>query len=380
MTAQTPARFNITKLLLQLNGLAVIAAVIHHAIHWVLTGMFFWADRYKDVVAPDLSQLGSPQYYLIRLMDQPSTVAVPAFLFVSGYFIAFVADRNSDKVGWKYIVTRIKFLIIPYLIWCSVYLVFNFIQGKQIAWYEAVRLIITGGISAPFYYVILVLQLYIISPLITPLMRKHWRTLLTIAVLIQLPGIYYKYSLFIVQGYQVPPLARAIFLEWYLPAYFLWFLLGIFAGMHISLLKGFLEKSRRWLPYAVFGVMILGIIEWNLIRQASGRTWISPQETILDRVFTFFMLLWFFSAQRIENWLPARLRSFGIKSYGIYLIHPLVLEIAARLTYHFAPKLMAYPLLFLMFLTIVGVGAPILLMATIERSPARRFYKLLFGG
>jgi len=178
MTAQTPARLNITHLLLFLNGLAVIAAVVHHAIHWVLTGMFFWTDRYKDVPVPDLSQLGSPQYYLLRLLDQPSAAAVPAFLFVSGYFIAFVASRNSDRVSWKNIFTRLKFLLIPYLIWCGVYLAFNFIQGKQIAWSEAAKSIITGGISTPFYYVILVFQLYLISPFITPWMRKHWKLLI----------------------------------------------------------------------------------------------------------------------------------------------------------------------------------------------------------
>jgi peptidoglycan/LPS O-acetylase OafA/YrhL len=203
---------------------------------------------------------------------------------------------------------------------------------------------------------------------------------LTIAGLLQLPGIYYKYSLFIIQGYQVPTLARALFLEWYVPAYIFWYLLGVFVGMHMPLFKEFLEKSRRWIPYATFGFTILGIAEWDLVRLASGRGWISPQDTSFDRVFTLFVLLWFLSAQGIETRLPGRLRWFGIKSYGIYLIHPLALEITARLTYQFAPKLMAFPLVFLAVLTIVGIVAPLSLMAIVERSPMQRFYKSLFGG
>ena len=75
---------------------------------------------------------------------------------------------------------------------------------------------------------------------------------------------------------------------------------------------------------------------------------------------------------RAINWI-------GTKSYGIYLIHPKVLELVARVIYHAAPWMLAYQALYQPLLVVAAVGIPSLLMVGVAKSPVRKCYHYLFG-
>jgi peptidoglycan/LPS O-acetylase OafA/YrhL len=69
----------------------------------------------------------------------------------------------------------------------------------------------------------------------------------------------------------------------------------------------------------------------------------------------------------------------GTRSYGIYLLHPKVTELAARVIYHIAPWLLAHQVLYQPVLVASGLGIPLLFMTGVAKSPARKFYRYLFG-
>jgi peptidoglycan/LPS O-acetylase OafA/YrhL len=69
----------------------------------------------------------------------------------------------------------------------------------------------------------------------------------------------------------------------------------------------------------------------------------------------------------------------GARSYGIYLLHPPVMEAVSRGLYHFAPWVLASQALLLPLLVGLGLGLPMLAMTIVRRSPARRLYQLQFG-
>ncbi|HIP73435.1 MAG TPA: hypothetical protein EYH05_18815, partial [Anaerolineae bacterium] len=97
-----------------LNGIAILFVIFFHAAGWGFTAMFAWTPRYLPVSAPVYDQVGSLSYYWLRLVEQIVVVAIPAFLFVSGYFMAFSAGRR-DNVTWKQIGGRVKMLLFPYI-------------------------------------------------------------------------------------------------------------------------------------------------------------------------------------------------------------------------------------------------------------------------
>jgi fucose 4-O-acetylase-like acetyltransferase len=99
--------------LLYPNGLAILFVVLFHTTSWGMTAMFAWTPRYLPVSEPVFDQTGSLPYYWVRFVEQVVVVAVPALLFVSGYFVAFTTGQR-DNLAWSQIWGRIKKLLIPY--------------------------------------------------------------------------------------------------------------------------------------------------------------------------------------------------------------------------------------------------------------------------
>lgn len=110
--------------LLLLNGIAVLGVLLNHASGYGFRAMFMWTDRYLPVTVPDFSQAGSPAFYGIVLIQQLIYFTLPAFLFVSGFFVAFSAGRENLDLKWNVVFARIKTLIIPLIVWITILFLF----------------------------------------------------------------------------------------------------------------------------------------------------------------------------------------------------------------------------------------------------------------
>ena len=67
------------------------------------------------------------------------------------------------------------------------------------------------------------------------------------------------------------------------------------------------------------------------------------------------------------------------RMFGIYLVHSIILEVAARATQKYVPGLLAHVVLFQLVIVSVAVVGSILVMEAVARSPLRRYSKYLFG-
>jgi len=76
---------------------------------------------------------------------------------------------------------------------------------------------------------------------------------------------------------------------------------------------------------------------------------------------------------------PTALGRLGSKTYGVYLLHPKIMEVVARLIYHLLPLVLAFEILFQPILIVSSLAIPLGVMAAVNRSRARRFYRWLFG-
>lgn len=358
--------------LLQLNGVAILCVILFHASGWGFVAMLFWADRYGAVPA---DQIGTFSYYVLRAIEQLIVFAIPAFLFVSGFFIAFATGRAHKTIGWKVVGIRIRDLIIPYTLWTIIIWVLFFLEGKRFSPGEYLTLYVTGATDPAYYYVPLLIQFYILSPLIVRWAKVHPISLLIITGMIQLAvQLQYYPSLF---GVSSPYLD--IIPKWLFVTRIFWFSLGVVAGFNVKLLQTYLERYKRGMLATAVILFVLGIIEWELVQSVSGEMWLQHRETLLDSIYSVAVIFAFLGYYRMKIRYDTVLDDLGSRSFGIYLIHTIAMTYLARAIAVKLPALLAYQLIFMIIMIGFGLAVPLLLMAVINRSPLRAYYKYIFG-
>jgi len=328
---------------------------------------------------PNFDQLGGASYYFLRFIEQLVIFAIPAFLFVSGYFIAVAAGRSQKTISWQVVKTRILNLLIPFILWSVLILAAKIIQGEQYTAGKFITTILTGRTADPFYFVPTLVLLYLVSPFLVPVARHHWKSLLVVTLLIQS-------SMVLLRTLQLLPvdlstLKPVMFLtRSYLPFGFIfWFSAGIVIGFHLAALKTFFLRTRWVALGLVVLFFIAGIIEWEGILRASGQEWIGPRETLVDNAYALAVLAAFIGFEQARLPFTGSLNQLGTRSFGVYLAHTPVLEYSARLIYHLTPWLLASQVLLQPVLFILGLGFPLLLMSAVNRSPLRKYYSYIFG-
>src|SRR5512139_130039 len=119
-----------TRRVFLLMGLAILAVILSHAAGWGQIAMFNWADRTRPVIAPNYDLVGTLDDSILLVIRQVTAFAVPAFLFCSGFFVAFAARSNRGVFTWRMVRVRLVNLLIPYLIWSAVWYMLDTVQGR----------------------------------------------------------------------------------------------------------------------------------------------------------------------------------------------------------------------------------------------------------
>lgn len=360
-------------------GLAVLCVVLYHASGWGFVSMFWWTDRYLPVSVPNFDQMGSLSYYALRLVEQLIIFAIPAFLFVSGFFLAFATGRNRSTIGWEVILARVKNLLIPYLIWSCLLLCLDVLLGRNLTPGEFVVILLKGQATDAYYFIPVLIQLYLLAPFLIPFARTRWKLTLLLTGLFHLIVLGLRYASIV--GPDVPALQPFLVLtrSWLFTGFLFWFTFGIVFGFHSSEIKAVFVRLRWAALAGVVIVFLAGVLEWEALLRASGQAWIAPEETLIDHLYAGLVLVAFLGFEQVT--LPAlkAISQIGTKSFGVYLAHSLALTYTAKLIYHFVPALLGVQWVLQPVLYAAGLGFPLLLMEIVARSPARRYYSLLFG-
>ena len=365
------------KRLLLLNGLAIFAVVVNHAAGYGQIGLFLWADAFRPVVAPDWSQLGTFSHYFLLSLRQIATFCVPAFFFVSGFFVSYAALDKRNPLNWTFVWRRIKTLLIPYLIWSIVFIAADLLQGKSYPPLEYFVLFATKGVVGPFWFIPALCSCYLISPILVRLVQWNWKLILVISGLIQLIPVGLTYLGYAGIGSPWIGNISSLFPVWLPFQWIFFFTFGISAGFHIQGFTEWLLKYKIVLLVLVLLTGMLNILEADYLMQSTLQTWGAYNGTITYNLYATTFILWFLALVTVP--FSKRLSKLGVMSYGIYLIHYPIIEFTARIVYKIIPRLLAYPIVFVPILVLVGLGIPILVMQTFRRSPAKQYYRYLFS-
>ncbi len=369
--------------LLLLNGLAALGVVVNHAVGWGFVALFWWADRFRNVTeVPNFDWLGGPTYYALRFFEQLIMFSIPAFLFVSGYFIAVAVGRSQGTVPWQLIGSRILGLAIPYVVWSLATFAFDYVTGAQR--YDLLtygRLLLIGGAAPAFYFVPLMFQYYLLSRVLAPLARNSWPPLLAAAALIQLTVLALRYGrvLGVEAGGIVDTVGPWLTPSWFFPGHIFWFVGGMVVGFRPTPFRQVIIRYRWALAAAALVLFFAAMAEWEWLLRSSGQQWLSQMVTLGDSLYSAALIAVILAFEQALASFANRLGQLGTKSFGVYLVHSLVLTVVAKLVYHLAPALLGQQLLFQPLLIVVGLAVPLILMDLVARSPARRLYPYLFG-
>jgi surface polysaccharide O-acyltransferase-like enzyme len=166
-------------------------------------------------------------------------------------------------------------------------------------------------------------------------------------------------------------------------SYLFYFAFGITYRLHFNNLRQQILRLQGLLPVAVVLFAVLTLIDVELFSRLDiDRNGIWPDHahmSLFTEGYALAIILSFLTFDRIPLPATRMLITLGSAVYGVYLLHPVLLEYLARAVHRLAPWFLAYPIAFVLFLVAGGVTLPLLLMSAVKRSPLRRYYRHLFG-
>ncbi|MHA6480470.1 acyltransferase [Paenibacillus sp. strain BS8-2] len=287
------------------RAIAIIAVVLIH-----VTASPSYSIPWGSLSAP---------FYL--LANQLSMFAVPLFLLLSGLVLFYrYHDDWSMRQALAFYKKRLKYIVLPYLVWSLIYYLYNqWVYGKSLT-FEIVsfaKLLIWGDANYHLYFMAIIIQLYLIFPLLMGLIRwlklKAWHVAV-LGIAVQITFLYIHNEIYKFEY------ATTIILN-----YFAVFGIGAAIGMVYE------AFAKRWIHAAWTGplAMLVGFMYMLCLLSAkSGVMYPMPIYITLYSIYAVLIgvtLIWGGKliaerATRLTGWLLA----LGSASFGIYFIHPAI--------------------------------------------------------
>ena len=262
---------------------------------------------------------------LFSSLTRITTFAVPGFVFTSSLKLFYKYGDVKRFSYFRFIKDRFIKICCPYLFWVAIYYVV-FVWGINIYefdWEQLLGFVISGNISAQFYFVILILQFYLLMPIWLASSRFDSKsTMITLLIITFILTIFFRMYFPYSAG------IHKIF-----PSYLVFWFLGMYVGLNYENFEKFLSKSKlviyiSWLILAVLHCVLSYMQFGGLIKYT-----FSP---IIVVVFCLFSIFGFYSYAReltlsLESRGKGLLTSISQASYDIYLIHCLIIIVTTHL-------------------------------------------------
>jgi fucose 4-O-acetylase-like acetyltransferase len=334
-----------------LSGVAIFLIVLNHTIHFGLQAAPVKGAPFQALVV--LQALGA--------------FAVPAFLFVSGAFLAYAAREFNAT----FVKSSLERILWPYVIWSLIFYALVAIGASET--YSAAGYVKNLLVGYPYHFVPLLVFWYLATPVLVRVGRTHgtllilgiaaWQAWLMVLHYPEMFGLAGRLPAW--AGATAPPVIFTSMADWGV-----YFPLGLVMSLHATALKPRLERWR-WLAGAATVVLfVLGLA--NAFRLASA-----PWARLVAPVPLMFLL-----PVVDRAWIPrfATFEWLGRRSYGIYLSHFVAVNVLAIALGPWIPLPAAFSLVVYPLFLLVALGFPLLLMEGAGRAGAgRRAYRFVFG-
>ncbi len=313
--AGTPRKFlPLWKVFPLLRGMAILAVVLTHAIV-SYQGQAFQLEGGFQGQKPWLGIFFLPTPFW-SFLHEWSSFAVPLFLFLSGHYLAL--SPHGGKAVWG----RVKKLLLPYLFWSFLAWGLSWKKGSGWGVLHFLHLLLEGDAVPPFWFIILLLQYYVLAPWIVALVRRRPASTLAAAAFLQFTVTGWNY-------YQALARGQAGYSLCFFPSLAFYVVLGIWAGLYPERLKAVLGRFKLPLAGALlafFGALMVGETAFLVNRMRGGgamRAMLFGYSHWKVFCFPFSILAVFFLLDwgRRRGFKASWLRSAGKNAFTIYLAH-----------------------------------------------------------
>ena len=288
------------------RGLAILAVLFIH-----VSGHFLPAlHPAKSHAPPSLS------WYALAVPNLDAQWAVPCFLMLSAFVNALSLARTPNVS--RYARRRLQTAVLPYVLWSGVYMAVNHALGHlpHISLGHMVKLLLTGTAEFHLYFFVLVIELYVILPLLVPIFQRRppfWAIALC-AVVLQ-AAVYALNRFVLLHRFQTT---------------ILWDILPVALGGWLF------SQSSRWPEIFRRGVWPAGLVTLGALAVYTplGIATLLPHAQINTAVYQgsqwvftagmSFLVLALAGTLR-QSRLTALMSYLGAESLAIYVMHPLAI-------------------------------------------------------
>jgi surface polysaccharide O-acyltransferase-like enzyme len=283
------------------KGVAIIAVV---AIHAIYAG-------------------GSPYSPAFVYYRQLLNFSVPLFFFIAGYWSS-MAKIESLRDYTHFLRGRLSRVLIPYFFWSAILLGYEAYCSGSIDLYQIIFKLFTGGACLGYYFVIAIAQVYVLTPVLQYINRRfEWYGFAVIIIF----GLAVFFLLYLSRYFEVIG-----HLPWAIPFYtwIIYYEIGLFLPARCA--QTITSPKFRVYIYLTFPVSLLILLtEISFMLYRGGRFDFSVNPVKYSTLlYSVCVILALFSFKDIFSRLPTKLiYKLGYYSYGIYLVHVMVLAQAA---------------------------------------------------
>lgn len=284
-------------------------------------------------------------YPLYNGLNVFSSFAVPTFIFVSGLVMFYTYyDRTLTRTELLgFYKKRLLYIVLPYIVISTIYFTMKLTMNAQISLgvglkQYAVQLL-TGGAYTHLYFVFLIIQFYLLFPLLLILAKRKGVApyLFLIGVAVQWGYIFLNSEVIQYLDFLPNILHKRASL---FPTYLAYYLLGAALGIYYHQFKKWfvvdqasLFSVKSLVTYLFYALWLISGLYYAYIYNM-GRVynvWSHPK--VYDLLWFIFSILSSVVLLHLSYWIMARggrkvvhlLMHLGIASFGVYFFHPLVL-------------------------------------------------------
>ena len=254
---------------------------------------------------------------------QIAAYVVPAFLFCGAVKLSFQINENKLPSWPVYMKRRIQKVYLPYVLATVVYfLVFGIFGKLGLSLKQLLHYLLVGDVSAPLYYIIVVMQFYLLLPLWKWLVQK-------IPASIALPAAAMIYMLMPQEASAVTQIGVAFrYTDRVFPTYLVFWVLGLYVGKHYESVSDALNGHRKAAGCSMLLVLLFAFVSYRLNLEAKsplGTGGMKMFSDVLTIIGLLSLCLWILQSkhERVKKLLAA----IHTVSFPVYLYHCLFLEL-----------------------------------------------------
>ncbi|MCK4514381.1 MAG: acyltransferase, partial [Spirochaetaceae bacterium] len=253
---------SLLRVFLPVRGIAIFAVVAAHAaIGLIAAELNLNPDPTVTPLIGGYWRMAAPGKFIILELAR---CAVPLFLFLAGYHLV-----RSPRT-WKAIRNNSRKLLLPMLFWSVIAWAVSWRSGAG-GWRigEFVRLLLSGRAQLGYFFIILIVQYFLLSRWLTPAMEKKPGLVLGGAVLLQLAVHAYDYAYLLgaLEFAGTPDWITGLgpFPEFLFPRFIASFAFGVWASLNLERFKRVTEKRFVSLALVAILLAVLVVLETGLI-------------------------------------------------------------------------------------------------------------------